>query len=386
MKIVHIITRLIIGGAQENTILSCEGLHQRGHDVYLLTGPTTGPEGSLVARAKSGGYCYEELPHMQREISLITDGLALRELQKRIREIQPDVVHTHSSKAGVIGRLAAHRAGVPFIVHTVHGMSFNRTQPALTRQLHASIERYCAKRCHAIVSVADAMTRQSLAAGIGRRDQYTTIRSGMVVDDFDPGRHDKTEVRRELQIPQDAIVVGTIARLFRNKGYEQLIPIMRRALHKDPRLHFLWIGDGAQRSEYESELTKLGIRQHVTLAGLVPPVQIPRLLSCIDLLAHTSQWEGLPRACVQALLMEKPVVSFDIDGAPEVVIPGSTGTLVALNDQAAFAGAIVELAGHPDLRTAYGRKGREICLSEFDHREMVRRLEALYATRALARS
>src|SRR5262245_20841932 len=166
MKIVHVITRLIIGGAQENTVLSCEGLHQHGHDVYLLTGPTTGPEGSLVARARAGGNYFEELPHMLREISPLTDWLALRELAKRFREIQPDVVHTHSSKAGVIGRIAAHRAEVPFIVHTVHGMSFNRTQPALTQRMHASIERYCARRCHAIVSVADAMTRQSLANGI----------------------------------------------------------------------------------------------------------------------------------------------------------------------------------------------------------------------------
>jgi glycosyltransferase involved in cell wall biosynthesis len=130
-------------------------------------------------------------------------------------------------------------------------------------------------------------------------------------------------------------------------------------------------GDGAQRQGYETELTKLGIRRHVTMTGLVPSGRIPRLLSCIDLLAHTSQWEGLPRACVQALLMEKPVVSFDIDGAPEVVISGSTGMLIALNDQAGFADAIIEMAGRPTIREGFGREGRKLCLSEFDHREMM---------------
>jgi len=352
MRIVHVITRLIIGGAQENTILSCEGLHQRGHEVVLLSGPTSGPEGSLVDRARRGGYRFEEVPDLVRAVHPARDLRALSDLRRRFAELRPHVVHTHSSKAGILGRLAASRAGVPAIVHTIHGMSFNRTQPWPVRKCYAFAERFCARRCHAIVSVADAMTRQALAAGIGRPEQYTTIRSGMVVEDFDPRRAGEP-AKSAIQNPEPAIIIGTVARLFRNKGYEQLMEIMRRAVAREPALRFIWVGDGAQRGQYEAELQRRGLSDRVTITGLLPPSEMPRILAGIDILAHTSQWEGLPRAVVQALLMEKPAVSFDIDGAPEVVIPGQTGELVPLNDLEAFAAAIVTLARDAERRARY---------------------------------
>ena len=378
MRIVHVITRLIIGGAQENTVLSCEGLADRGHEVHLLSGPTVGPEGSLVDRARAGRYAFEEVGHLVRQISPWHDLLALRALRRRFRDLRPDVVHTHSSKAGILGRLAAHQAGIPRIVHTIHGMSFNRTQPGFIQAAYALAERHCARRCHALVSVADAMTDQALAAGIGRLEQFETIRSGMVVEDFDPARENPGETRRAWGVPDDAVLVGTVARLFFNKGYEQLMEVMDLAVRQQPNLRFVWIGDGAARERYEAELSRRGLRDRVTLTGLLPPEEMPRVLAAIDLLAHTSRWEGLPRAVVQALLMEKPAVSFAIDGAPEVVIPGETGELAPLNDIPAFAEALVGLARDPAGRAAYGRAGRRRCLDEFDHRLMVSRLDRLY--------
>ncbi|HPF39059.1 MAG TPA: glycosyltransferase [Phycisphaerae bacterium] len=378
MRIVHIITRLIIGGAQENTILSCEGLHEKGHDVTLITGPTTGPEGSLVDRARAGGYAYVEADRLLRAVRPFDDWRATRQLQALIASLRPDVVHTHSSKAGILGRIAAARAGAAIIVHTVHGMSFNRTQGATTRRIYAAAERFCARRTHAIVCVADAMRDQMLAANIGRPDQYTTIRSGMETSAFDPARHDAAAVRAGWNAPPDAVVVGAVARLFRNKGYEQLIEIMDRAARAEPRLRFVWIGDGAQRAEYEAELSRRNLRDRTTITGLVPPSEIPRLLSGIDILAHASQWEGLPRAVVQSLLMEKPAVSFAIDGAPEVVIPNETGSLAPLNDVAAFAAALTTLAADPAMRERLGRNGRRRCLVEFSRETMTNQLDALY--------
>ncbi|MCA9257148.1 MAG: glycosyltransferase family 4 protein [Phycisphaerales bacterium] len=378
MRIVHIITRLIIGGAQENTILSCEGLHEKGHDVTLITGPTTGPEGSLVDRARSGGYAYVEADRLLRAVRPFDDWRAARQLQALIASLRPDVVHTHSSKAGILGRIAAARARVPIVVHTVHGMSFNRTQRAMTRRIYAAAERFCARRTHAIVCVADAMRDQMLAANIGRPDQYSTIRSGMETSAFDPARCDAAAVRAGWNTPADAVVVGAVARLFRNKGYEQLIEIMDRAARVEPRLRFVWIGDGAQRAEYEAELSRRHLRDRTTITGLVPPSEIPRLLSGIDILAHASQWEGLPRAVVQSLLMEKPAVSFAIDGAPEVVIPNETGALAPLNDVAAFAEALTKLAAHEAMRRSLGQTGRRRCLIEFSKEKMVDDLDALY--------
>ncbi len=378
MHICHVITRLIIGGAQENTLLTCEGLHARGYEVTLISGPTRGPEGSLVERARRGGYRYIELPELIRAVNPWMDLRARRMLSGEFQRLRPDIVHTHSSKAGIIGRLAADYARVPRIVHTVHGMSFNRTQPRLVRTAYAYLERKAARVSDAIVTVADAMSAQMAAARICRPNKLLTVYSGMEVEQFTPRGELRAAARAAWGVRDDEIVVGTVARLFRRKGYEQLLPTMARAAARQPRLRFVWVGDGAQRGEYEAELSRLGLRQRTTLVGLVPPADVPRHMAGFDILAHTSQWEGLPRAVVQGLLMQVPAVAFAIDGTPEVVLDGRTGRVVPLNDLQTFAGALCDLAADAGLRRALGQAGRELCLERFDWRRMVAQLEGLY--------
>jgi len=378
MRICHVITRLIVGGAQENTVLSCVGLHERGHEVTLVTGPETGPEGSLMAQAREHGFAIEVVPELRRAVRPLGDLKALQALTRLLTLLRPDVVHTHSSKAGIVGRLAARRAKVPIIVHTVHGMSFNRTQSPLSRALYRRLERRCARFTDRLVCVADAMAAQTAAARVAPASKCTTIYSGIRTEWFAPERWDRDEVRRHWNFADDAIVVGTVARLFPNKGYEQLIPAAARAARREPRLRFVWVGDGGRRAAYERQLAALGLRDRVHLTGLVAPDQVARLLAGMDFVVHASQWEGLPRIAVQALLMERPVVSFAIDGAPEVVIPGETGLLVPLNDVAGLADAIDALAGNPQRRTAMGRAGRQRCLRQFDYRVMIDALEQLY--------
>lgn len=378
MHICHVITRLIVGGAQENTILTCEGLRQRGRRVTLVSGPTAGPEGSLVERARAGGYEYVEVRELVRAVQPFRDLRARRRLRKLFQDLRPDVVHTHSSKAGILARFAAADAGVPIIVHTIHGMSFNRTQPWPVRAAYAWLERQAARRSHRIVTVADAMIEQCVAAGVCGREKMQTIYSGMETEQFEPQRYDRAAVRREWGVGEDAIVVGTVARLFRRKGYEQLLPIMARAAARDGRLRFVWVGDGAQRRDYEAELARLGLAERTTLTGLVRPSEIPRLMAGFDVLAHTSQWEGLPRSVVQALLMGVPAVAFEIDGTPEVVLDERTGRIVVLNDLDAFADALVALADDAEARERMGVAGREHCLTRFDWRVMTEQLEALY--------
>lgn len=378
MHICHVITRLIIGGAQENTLLTCEGLHKRGRQVTLISGPTAGPEGSLAQRARDGGYRFIELPELRRAINPWIDARAYRELAAHFTDLQPDIVHTHSSKAGIVGRLAAARARVPHIVHTIHGMSFNRTQSRLVQAAYAFLERRAARVSDAIVTVADAMIEQSVAARIAPRKRFRTVYSGMEIGQFTPTRYDRAAVRARWGVADDEIVVAAVARLFRKKGYEQLIPIMARAAAQNSKLRFVWIGDGAQRGDYESQLATLGLRERTTLTGLVPPSAIPELLAGADVLAHASQWEGLPRAVVQALLMCKPVVAFAIDGTPEVVRNNETGYAVALGDEPAFADALLRLAADPDLRTKLGHAGRELCRERFDWHTMVDQLDSLY--------
>ncbi|MDO8631621.1 MAG: glycosyltransferase, partial [Phycisphaerales bacterium] len=258
LHICHVITRLIIGGAQENTVLTCRGLHEKGHRVTLIAGPETGPEGSLWDDARSIGCEVIALDSLRRAVRPIDDWRARRGLVQLFRRIKPDIVHTHSSKAGIVGRSAAFAAGVPGIIHTIHGMSFNRTQSRWVRAAYRMMERRAARYTHGIITVADAMIDQAVAAGIAARERFTTIRSGLEVERFAPSAESRRRHRSEWGVGDDAVVVGTIARLFENKGYEEIIAAMPSAVAREPRLRFVWIGDGANRSRYERELDRLG--------------------------------------------------------------------------------------------------------------------------------
>jgi glycosyltransferase involved in cell wall biosynthesis len=318
------------------------------------------------------------VPSLHRAIRPVADVKAWRDLASIMSKIGPDIVHTHSSKAGILGRLAARSAEVAKVVHTIHGMSFNRTQPRVVRMVYCWAERYCGRFTDRIISVADAMTEQAVAARLAPADRFVTVYSGMRTEWYSPKDYDGDAVRRGWGFGDNAIVVCTVARLFRNKGYEQLIPAMVGALEREPRLRFVWVGDGAQRRDYESQLERLGIRSYVHLTGLLEPAQVPEILSGADMLVHTSQWEGLPRTAVQALLMECPVISFDIDGAPEVVLPDQTGMLVGLNDIEGLTEAILSLASDAELRRRMGKAGRELCRQRFDHEVMVDGIERIY--------
>ncbi len=380
MRICHVITRLIIGGAQENTVLTCKGLAERGHQVTLLAGPETGPEGSLWEQAHQAGCEVVTVDSLCRAVHPTRDWRAMQELRRLFTRLRPDVVHTHSSKAGILGRAAAASAGVPVIVHTIHGMSFNRTQPAPTRMLYRFLEQWAAQHTGAFITVADAMIDQAVEAGIAPRERFTTIRSGVETDSFMPSDQSRARLRNEWGVYDRDIVVGTIARLFENKGYEEILAAMPGAVADEPRLKFVWVGDGANRSSYERQLNDLRLRDRVRLVGLVHPREVPHLINGFDIILHASRWEGLPRALVQAMLMRVPAVSFDNDGAPEVVLPGETGILVPFGDTKNLAAALVKLAGDAELRTTLGQGGRKLCLEAFDWRRMVSRIESLYST------
>ena len=178
MRIMHISTRLILGGSQENTVLSCEGQAERGHAVSLVFGPIYGPEGSHLERAQAhGGIECIETPHLVRQLSPIKDWRCYCDLRRLIRTWKPDVVHTHSSKAGILGRFAAWKENVPRVVHTIHGLPFHPYQSFWRNAVYILAERMAAKRCHVIVCVAKAMQDQALKAGVGKEEQYRVVYS-----------------------------------------------------------------------------------------------------------------------------------------------------------------------------------------------------------------
>lgn len=379
MHVAHIITRLIIGGAQENTLLTCEDQHAlHGDRVTLITGPAQGPEGSLLERAARGGFDVRIVPELQRSIRPWCDWRAYRTLVRLLRELRPDIVHTHSSKAGILGRAAAEKAGIP-AVHTVHGAAFHYGQPALAYRAYVAAEKWAAKRTAHFISVADAMTDEYVAAGVAPREKFSTIYSGFDVEPFLNPPRPREEVRKELGLRDDEIVVGKVGRLFHLKGHEFVIAAAPEIVAARPDVRFLFVGDGILRAEYERRITALGLTDRFVLTGLVPPERIPELLHAMDIVVHTSQWEGLARVLPQALIAGKPVVAYDVGGAREVVIPGETGFLLPRNSVRELVEAVGKLAADPDTRRRLGQTGCERFVEQFRHETMTRRIREVYA-------
>ncbi len=375
LNICHVITRMIVGGAQENTLLTCLGHIQKGHDVTLVTGPSPGPEGELLKTRDINGLKIIVNPHLVREISPYHDLAAYFSLKKFFRKNRFDVVHTHSSKAGVIGRLAADAAKVPFIVHTVHGQAFHPYEKAWRNFIFKTSELLAAKHCHKIFAVAQAMVDQCVRAGIAKPEKYKVVYSGIELEPFLKSEPD-CELRKKLGIPENAPVIGTVARLFPLKGYEDFLPAAEIIAKKHPETCFLLVGDGIMKEQIQkfAEFAKMKF----FFAGLVPPSEVHKYTALMDVLVHLSLREGLPRAVVQGLASGKPAVGFALDGTPEVIIEVKTGFILKPGDVTGVAEKINFLLENPDKAREMGSAGRTMVSEKFDWKRMADILEEEY--------
>ncbi len=378
VRVLHIITRLIVGGAQENTLLSVEGLDGLPeYEVTLATGVDDGPEGDLLERARRTTRLVV-VPELGRSINPLSDIAAFYKLYRLIRKGRYHIVHTHSSKAGVLGRLAAKLAGTPIIVHTLHSLVFHDYQPWAVNRLWWVVKKLCAPMTDHFISVSSIISQKAIAAGIGPPEKFTTIYSGMELDWFLDSSVDPAAVRREFGIPEDAPVVGKIARLFSLKGHDQLLDAAPEVVRRHPDVRFFLIGDGLLYEHLRSRAREAGILDNFVFAGLIPRERIPEMIAPMDVVVHTSLREGLARVLPQALAMGKPCVSFDIDGAPEVVIPGETGYLVKPGDDRELANAISDLLDDPHLRVRMGEAGRHRVDPAFRAETMVEQIASVY--------
>ena len=385
MRVTHIITRLIVGGAQENTVATVLGLRRKsGVEVSLISGPTTGPEGSLESEVSKIPGLLTIVPELIRSVHPLKDFLALRQLEKILREKKPDIVHTHSGKAGILGRLAARRAGVPVIIHTIHGPSFGNFQNAAANFIFRAAEKYAARATTHFVVVADAMKDQYLAAGIGQPEQYAKIFSGFALEPFLTAKND-LELRKRLGILTDDFVIGKIARLFKLKGHDDLFSVAPEIVRQNPKIKFLLVGDGEWRGRFENMAKTLGLEKHFIFTGLVPPAEVPRYVGIMDTLVHLSLREGLPRALPQALAVAKPAAAYDCDGAREVCLDGQTGFLVRPGDLTGLKDRLLQLAGDSALRERFGQSGRQFVRDNFAVEKMVDSIYNLYLKLAAGR-
>ena len=374
MKICHVITRMIVGGAQENTLLTIKGHIEKGHEVVLVTGFSPGREGELLKNVEMPPFKIVEIPEMVREVSPVKDLKALRKLRDYFKKEKFDVVHTHSSKAGIIGRIAARQAGVPVVVHTVHGQAFHAYEKPWKKLLYITAERIAAKYCDKIYAVAQAMIDQCVDAKVAPREKYMVVYSGMDTAAFaNAGRN--MELRQKLGIPENAKVIVTVARLFPMKGYEEMLPAAARLVKEFPDLHFLPVGDGPMYDELQKQIAELGLTGNFHFAGLVPPHEVCDYIAQADLLWHLSLHEGLPRAVVQALAVGIPAIGYKLDGTPEVVLNGKTGYVTAPQDVDAVVARSRELLNDAALRAEMGKNGKDLVIERFAWRRMADILE-----------
>lgn len=372
-----------MGGAQENTLSTALGLHAMSdYQVRLISGPTSGPEGSLEDKASAVPGLFQICPTLIRSVRPLTDRACVADLTREFKKHRPDIVHTHSGKAGILGRLAARKAGVPLIIHTIHGPSFGDFQGALANWIFRTAEKLADRWTDHFITVSQAMSDQYLAAGIGFPEKFTRIWSGFNLDPYlrpDPNSsRTREELRRQIGVSESDLVIGTIARLFELKGHDEILDVAQDLLKSAPNVHFLWIGDGVWRGRLEERIRSMGLEKRVHLTGLVPPESIPDWIRAMDLLAHLSRREGLPRALPQSLACGKPVVAFDCDGAREICVTHQTGFLVTPGDSEGLKESLKALCLNQELRQSLGERGQRWTEERFSDTGMVQAIHLLY--------
>lgn len=375
IRVAHVVTKLALGGAQWTALSMCEGLRARGYDAVLVAGRESDAEGTLHEEAESRGVPVIELAHLGRAIAPVRDVRALYELARFVRTWRPDVVQTHSSKAGVLGRLVCRATGTP-VVHTVHGWSFHDGSSAPARRGAVVLERLLAPMTDRFVVVTERDRTKGLAHRIGRPDQYAVVRSGIDLRALEEHQGRPSAPLEAFAPAGHRPVVGTVGRLAAQKDPATFVRVAAKVVEKVPDAQFVWIGDGPARGETERLIAALGVRANVTLAGVRRDV--PALLPELDTFLLTSRWEGLPRTIVEAAAFGVPIVATAVDGVPEFVEDGDTGLLCRAGDVDALAAAVLDVLDDPATARERADRARRRVPS-FGIDAMVDGLEHVYA-------
>ena len=368
----HIITKLELGGAQQNTLFTVSHLDPAKFRPVLITGEP----GLLDDEArKLAGVEFHQIPSLVRGIRPLSDLRALLALAWLLRRIKPAIVHTHSSKAGILGRAAAWLAGVPVIIHTIHGFGFTRYQRAIVSRAFIALERLAAKVTTRFFAVSDVNRQLGVEIGLFPESRCAVIRSGVDVVTIQRLEVDTTAKKRELGLEPGRPVVGMVAPMKPQKAPMDFVRVAARVAKKKPETQFLFVGDGELRQDMEAEIVRLDLAKSFRLAGWRRDV--PAIMRCLDVFVLTSLWEGLPRVYLEALASGVPVVGTRVDGAAEVVRDGINGYLLAPGDVQGLAERVLALLANPTLAADMGRRGESLP-PEFDIHDMVRRHEQEY--------
>ena len=369
IKILHIITKLEFGGAQGNTIYTVSHLDSNLFCAKLVAGPG----GILDEKATPGSVIYA--PRLTRAISPVNDFLALFELRKIIRKENPAIVHTHSSKAGILGRLAALLAGTPVIVHTFHGFGFHERQTAIKKHLFIFLEKICALFTDSLIFVSNANMDYARSCNLGGAAKYSLIRSGIPLKNY-PSHADPAAKRRELGVPEDAILIVSLGNLKPQKNPGDFISAAQRLSKTHENTVFMLVGGGEGLEAARTGAKDAGLEKRLLLPGWRE--DSAEILAAADIFTLTSLWEGLPRSLVEAIKTGLPSVCYRTDGVTDLLYDGANGYVVEQGNLDTLCLRLKELVEHPALRAKMAAKAAGADLSEFDIDYMVRQQEALY--------
>ncbi|PKK91063.1 MAG: hypothetical protein CVV64_04655 [Candidatus Wallbacteria bacterium HGW-Wallbacteria-1] len=375
IRVIHVITEIVMGGATDNTLLTVEGLDPEVYSVSLVSSRG----GEMYERVTGGGYPVRLLKCLRRAIDPVADLCCVFRLFQIFRSSRCQIVHTHSSKAGFLGRLAAVLAGVPIVVHTVHGWPFNDFMNPIVRRIFIAAEKWAAGLCHRLVMVSELNASEAIDLGIARRSDMKVIYSGIDFTKFrkSTGSSQGREILfRDFGIPGDAPLVGMVGRLFRQKGPDIFVRTAAMVLKSHPHARFVFIGDGPLLSETAELIKSMGLEDRVILTGWRRDAHI--LLPALDVFLLTSRWEGLGRAITEAAFMGIPIVGARVNGVPEVVRDGVTGFLFEAEDEKTAARHVCTLLDDPELRRRLGADSREWIEKTFDCGVMVDSIDSLY--------
>jgi glycosyltransferase involved in cell wall biosynthesis len=355
ITVIHVITRLALGGAADNTLRQMGAMARGGYDASLAVG-LAASEPRFVERARGEGCRLVDVSTLGREPAPGRDLRALAALARLFRRAGPAVVHTHTSKAGFLGRLAARLTGVPAVIHQPHGHIFYGYYGRAVTAFYVALERVAARWTDRLVALTEREIDEHLDLGIGRRAQFVTVPSGVPLGELRARSPGRRAARAALGLPQDAFVIAALGRLVPVKGFDLLVDALPAVLAGVPEARVLVVGDGPEDAALSARAARLGVGARLCLHG--PSADVAAVLAAADVLAAPSRNEGMGRSLVEAMALGVPVVAASVGGIPTVVGDDEAGRLFAAADAGALAAALIELGRDEPLRARLAEAAR----------------------------
>ena len=379
VRVLQIVTRLAVRGVPHHVLNLAAGLDKSRYETVVLAGQSDPGEGSLLDDARSRGITVMELPLLQRRIDPLVDARAFVAMYQLMRAGRYHLVHTHISKAGFIGRLAARCAGVPVVVHTYHGWVQELHDQNAAGRLLLACEKLAARASDAVLAVSHSVVEDALKNGIGTRPLYSVVPNGI-----DLTRFPASGVPSHRSSAEGKPVLGAIGSMTPEKGFEVLLDAMVEVKRRFPGVQLYAIGDGPLRVELEHRAQQLGLEETVRFLGRVEDVR--PWLHAFDLVVQPSLREGQGLALLEAMAAGCPVIASRVGGIPEFIEDRETGMLITPGDSCALAAAICELAGDETRKKGLARAGRERVRSRYSLERMIRGVETVYERLLAAQS